>query len=245
MQQTDILSMNRTEKIAGGIFFALYLFVLPFAANPLFSTLSDLWDIAIPDNICSMILYYILFACTLLIFRDSLATETARFLSHRWHTLYSAALGLTAYYVLSTLSHYALEHTLSGIVNLNDLTFSTQIHSAPHSTALIVIFLAPFIEESLFRGYVFGNLRERSRCAAYVLSCLLFAFLHIWQFALTNQNPSYLLLTLQYLVPGLVLAWTYEYSGTLWGNILLHTGINALSVWACLSPYLTAKEPLC
>lgn len=36
---------------------------------------------------------------------------------------------------------------------------------------------------------------------------------------------------LQYLVPGVVLAWVYERSGTLWTAIALHAGVNALSVW--------------
>ena len=36
----------------------------------------------------------------------------------------------------------------------------------------------------------------------------------------------------KYLVPGLVLAWAYDHTGTLWSSILLHAAANALSVWA-------------
>ena len=53
---------------------------------------------------------------------------------------------------------------------------------APRSTVLIVVFLAPVVEEALFRGYVFGNLREYSRGAAYLVSCLVFALIHVWPF---------------------------------------------------------------
>ena len=35
-----------------------------------------------------------------------------------------------------------------------------------------------------------------------------------------------------YLVPGVVLAWAYDRSGTLWTSIALHALANALSVWA-------------
>ena len=67
--------------------------------------------------------------------------------------------------------------------NLNDVSISAQISGEPRTTVLIVVFLAPFIEEVLFRGYVFGSLRDHSRVVAYVVSCVLFAFLHVWQFA--------------------------------------------------------------
>ena len=97
--------------------------------------------------------------------------------------------------------------------NLNDTTISAQIDDAPHMTLLIVIFLAPFVEEVLFRGLVFGNLKSKSRALAYAVSCLLFALLHVWQFAVVKQDVTYFLLMIQYLVPGLVLAWAYDHSG--------------------------------
>ena len=36
----------------------------------------------------------------------------------------------------------------------------------------------------------------------------------------------------KYLVPGLVLAWAYDHTGTLWSSILLHAAANALHVSA-------------
>ena len=58
-------------------------------------------------------------------------------------------------------------------------------------TLLIVIFLAPFVEEVLFRGLVFGNLRGKSACGgATLVSCLLFALLHVWQFAVVKPGSS-------------------------------------------------------
>ena len=116
--------------------------------------------------------------------------------------------------------------------NLNDAAISARTGSAPHMTLLIVVFLAPFVEETLFRGLVFGGLREKSRPLAYAVSCALFALLHVWQFALANRDPAYFLLMVQYLIPGLVLAWAYDHGGTLWASIGLHAGVNALAVLA-------------
>lgn len=56
-----------------------------------------------------------------------------------------------------------------------------------------------------------------------------FALLHVWQFAAAGRDPAYLLPAVQYVVPGLVLAWTYERSGTLWGSVLVHSIVNGIS----------------
>ena len=124
---------------------------------------------------------------------------------------------------------------VSNQTNLNDTTISAQIEDAPHMTLLIVIFLAPFVEEVLFRGLVFGNLRRKSAAVGYLVSCLLFALLHVWQFAVVNRDITYFLLMLQYLVPGLVLAWVYDRTGTLWTSIGLHAAANALSAWTLVA----------
>ena len=126
------------------------------------------------------------------------------------------------------------DHLVETIRAYNTGADFAQIDAAPHVTILIVVFLAPFVEEVLFRGLVFGNLRTKSRLAAYAVSCLLFALLHVWQFAVVNQDITYFLLMIQYLVPGLVLAGVYDYSGTLWASIGLHAAANALSVWSML-----------
>ena len=60
----------------------------------------------------------------------------------------------------------------------------------------------------------------------------LFALVHVWQFAVANRDPAYFLRMVQYLIPGLVLAWAYDHSGTLWSSISLHAGVNALSALA-------------
>lgn len=226
--------MNNLERALGGIFFALYLIVLPFTSDALFTGLSRLLGRPIPDNMRNMIFYYVLFALTVIIFWNYLGHVTGNFFSNFWRTIWTVCLGLVGFYGLNELSYRVLDTVLSGLTNLNDITISAQIHDAPRSTALIIIFLAPFVEEVLFRGYVFGNIRGSNRIAAYIVSCLLFAFLHVWQFAVVSQSLTYFLLMLQYLVPGLVLAWAYEHSGTLWGSILLHMCVNALSVWTIL-----------
>ena len=226
--------MTYGEQIAGVVFFVIYLLVLPFVTTPLFNLAERLLDTTISGAMRNILYYYILFAVTLIIFHGFLARTSRRLLDNLGLACKSAAVGLVGLYGLHELVYRLTNLIFTNRTNLNDTTISAQIDDAPHMTLLIVIFLAPFVEEVLFRGLVFGNLKSKSRALAYAVSCLLFALLHVWQFAVVKQDVTYFLLMIQYLVPGLVLAWAYDHSGTLWSSIALHAAANALSTWAML-----------
>ena len=63
------------------------------------------------------------------------------------------------FYGLNELTYRLTRLVVGNHTNLNDMTISAQIDAAPRTTLLIVVILAPFVEEVLFRGLVFGNLR--------------------------------------------------------------------------------------
>ena len=223
--------MSPGEQIAGTVFFVIYLVVLPFATAPLFRLAERLLAVSISPSLQNAIYYYTLFAVTILIFHGFIGRTTRNFADNLGNACKAVVVGLIALYGLNELMYRLTRLLVNNHTNLNDSTISAQIHDAPRVTLLIVIFLAPFVEEVLFRGLVFGNLKHKSRTVAYAVSCLLFALLHVWQFAVERQ---YFLLMVQYLVPGLVLAWAYDHTGTLWSSVLLHAAANALSVWASM-----------
>lgn len=226
--------MSAGEQIAGTVFFVIYLVVLPFVTAPLFRLVGTLLGTSISPALQNIIYYYLLFAVTILIFHGFLARTSRNFVDNLGEACKTVVVGLIALYGLNELVYRLTSLLMNNQTNLNDTAISAQIQNAPHMTLLIVIFLAPFVEEVLFRGLVFGNLKGKSRTVAYLVSCLLFALLHVWQFAVVRQDMTYFLLMLQYLVPGLVLAWVYDHTGTLWTAIGLHVATNALSVWTIL-----------
>ena len=189
-------------------------------------------DTTINDSLRNVLYYYTLFAVTVLLFHSYLAHTSSRFLDNLNRALSTMLLGLLVFYGANELIFRVCNVLFNSRTNLNDMTIAASINAAPRLTALIIVFLAPFVEEVLFRGLVFGCLKEKSRVAAYVISCVLFAFMHVWTFALSSWDWSYLILMLQYLVPGLVFAWAFDHSGTLWTSILLHATVNALALWA-------------
>ena len=223
--------MTSGEKIAGTILLTVYLVVLPFVTDPLFRFIGRLLDTTVSATVQSIVYYYVLFAVTLIVFHKFIARTSRNFADNLGVACRNMLLGLIALYGLNELVYRLSSLVISNRTNLNDTTISAQIQDAPRVTLLIIVFLAPFIEEVLFRGLVFGNLKSKSRVVAYLVSCLLFALLHVWQFAVVQQDITYFLLMVQYLVPGAVLAWAYESSGTLWTSIGLHAVANALSAW--------------
>lgn len=226
--------MSPGEQIAGTVFFVIYLVVLPFATAPLFRLAERLLGTDIPSALQNAVYYYTLFAVTLIIFHGFLGRTTRNLLDNFGNACKAVVVGLIGLYGLNELVYRLTRLLVNNRTNLNDTTISAQIHDAPRVTLLIVILLAPFVEEVLFRGLVFGNLKSKSRLAAYLVSCLLFALLHVWQFAVVRQDITYFALMVQYLVPGLVLAWAYDHTGTLWSSVFLHAAANALSVWIAL-----------
>ncbi len=226
------VGLSRFETIGGGIFLFFYVLILPFIRDGLFRAIEHLLGTSISAYAEYSIYYYVLFVLTLLIFYNFIGRSTGYFFSNLTNTLAAAGIGLVLFYGFNELLYRTTNVLFGNQVNLNNYSISAQIDDAPRTTLLIVVLIAPFIEEVLFRGYVFGSLKGHGRALAYVVSCFLFAFLHVWQFVggeLLSFNR--LLLLVQYLVPAAVLAWAYDRSGNLWGPTLLHIAANALHVW--------------
>ena len=97
-------------------------------------------------------------------------------------------------------------------------------------TAALAVFLAPLVEEPVFRGAIFSGLWERSRPLAYLVSMLLFSLYHVWGYAL--QDPVCWLYMLQYLPVSWLLCRCYERCNSIWGSIFFHMTVNAVSLSA-------------
>ena len=101
----------------------------------------------------------------------------------------------------------------------------TEIASESHTAALIalgilVICVAPLSEEVFFRGFLFGGLRARfAFWPAALISGAIFGSLHLP--AVESVPPLALF--------GVVLAWVYERTGSIWPAIGVHALQNSLS----------------
>lgn len=91
------------------------------------------------------------------------------------------------------------------------------------ATAILVVGGASLSEELLFRGVIFAGLRKSmSLWPAALISSLLWALLH-----LAGANLAVVAVLAIF---GLVLAWLYERTGSLWAPICAHAINNSLAV---------------
>lgn len=91
--------------------------------------------------------------------------------------------------------------------------------------AALIVFAAPLAEEMLFRGLLFGWLRRHvSFWPSAFASALVFSLLHM----IVEVIPPTIAL-------GLVFAWMYERSGSLWTPVAVHTLHNGLVFGATIT----------
>ncbi len=85
--------------------------------------------------------------------------------------------------------------------------------------------LAPVGEELLFRGYIYPVLKKHSDIYfSAVLSGVFFGLVHGHLWSLVPLS-----------ILGVILAFVYEWSGSLWASILLHAAFNTLTALAIYS----------
>ncbi|KON88133.1 CAAX protease [Sporosarcina globispora] len=81
--------------------------------------------------------------------------------------------------------------------------------------------ISPLYEEIFYRGFLYRFIRSRyGITAGLLISSLIFMVVHI---------PTYNTLPVN-LVTGLVFAWTYEKTGSIWPGIIIHGTFNGLAI---------------
>ncbi|MBA7627835.1 hypothetical protein ES703_35304 [subsurface metagenome] len=118
---------------------------------------------------------------------------------------------------------YAVVVSLLGVESLEPtpLPFDYDPHGASLALlAVLSLIIAPFAEETFFRGFLFTGLGKRFGYSwGAVLSALLFALAHLQMAALV---PIFVL--------GLLLAWLYARTGSLWPCIFTHLFYNSIAL---------------
>jgi membrane protease YdiL (CAAX protease family) len=114
---------------------------------------------------------------------------------------------------------------LLGVETDTDLPEQTYEDLRPIIALVVLsIFLAPIAEETFFRGFVFGALRPRwGWVLAAIASAALFSLAHV-------GNTGYLPVLPSIVGIGVVFAWGYHWSGSIYPPMFAHFAFNTLSV---------------
>lgn len=220
---------SRAELLLALLWLPVHLFLLPRLAVRLFPTLDNSW--------LNIVVYGIGAAYMLLTQFRFLRRDFDPLCDRLFYVLLEVLVSFGAMMLFNMALNSLLVAFLAQAENPNNAAVVDMALTSSGPIAALAIFLAPLVEEPIFRGAVFGGLRHHSRPAAYLLSIALFSGYHIWGYAL--RDPTAWIYALQYIPVSFLLCRIYERTDSLWGSILLHMFVNFVSLNA-----LTALEKL-
>lgn len=216
--------LSRGETVAVLVWLPVHLLALPVLAALLM--LSGL----VSEAVAEFLVYAVGAAYMLLALRRFLRRDFDPLCDRPFRALLTV-LGcyLLSRFGLTLVNLLSLALDLSASNDNNDAVIELVKADLGPASAMAV-FLAPIVEECIFRAGVFGLIRRKSRVLAYAVSALVFGLYHVWSGALSD--PIQLLFVLDYLPSSLALAYAYERTNSIWSSIFLHMLTNALAVAA-------------
>jgi len=220
------VSMNDKERIWGFLYLLAELFALPAALE----AMNRLLPAPLPDAWLNFLYFALNFIFTCFLFRSFLRRCLTRIGKDTGAFLMVTAAGFGIYYLCNLVLNSLILLLAPDFANLNDGNIAQQISGNVPIMFIGTAILVPVAEELLHRGLVFGSLYGRNPYIAYIFSAILFSAIHILGYVMVYPLPHLLLAFLQYLPAGLVLAWAYRKSGSIFSPILIHATVNALAL---------------
>lgn len=229
-KKTTKLSVHLTDKeqIWGIIYLLFSLFVLPY----LLSVFNSFLPVKLNDAWFNFLYFTLNFLFIFWIFHGFFKRSLMFAGTHIGDFLLAVLLGAAAYWLCNWGLSMLFSRVFPQFENLNDSAITAMVHSNFFIMLLGTVIFVPVAEEALHRGLVFGSLYPKSHTAAYILSTVIFAAVHTMNYVGKYDIPSLLLAFLQYVPAGLILAWAYRKSGSIFASILIHSMVNAISLFS-------------
>lgn len=213
------------ETLNGFVYIAFQLLLLPTILQWLDHQLGN----PLNDAELNFLYYLINFIAMLLLFHSFLGRNLGQAFQHPFYLCQAVILGLAAYYTFFLLTQWAISLLVPGFSNYNDESIIAMSGTNRFLMLIGTVVLVPPVEECFFRGLIFRNLYGKNRWAAYGVSILAFACIHILGYIGMYSPIELTMAVLQYLPAGIWLAWSYTKADTIFAPILVHAAINYLS----------------
>lgn len=211
------------QRIWGLIYLPLHIVVLP-----LFLSMLQFYVPGVLNELTANVVYYGLgFLFCLILMWKYLRSAYDKLCDNKILNAAAFISAYVAYFILSLVASLVLMAVMGDeLLNPNNEAVDQLAQNNARMVMALSVFLAPVVEEILFRGVLFGSLRKKSRAAAYIVSILVFGFYHVWQYALVYMDWRLLIYAIQYIAPGYALCWLYERTSCIWLPIFMHMAIN-------------------
>lgn len=221
--------MTASEGQRGAVFFLLYLLVLPRLNAWAQQVLMGDGEALVAE--ANVIYYSFLFLITLFVFWGFLRKDLEGLLDWLPENLFGMVLGLVGAGGVTLLLH-RLPFVPK---DPSFLQYAEEFSAAPTATLVLILVLIPLVEETLFRGLFFGQLRGYSRTLALPVSILFYALAHVWRYALEAGDIRLLVPLVCLSLPmSIALTWCYDNGGSVWSCVVLHGALNGLGLLLAL-----------
>lgn len=217
---------SKQETMAGFCYLAFQMLLLPSLLVFINGTL----DTPLPDAELNFLFYLVNFIAVLVIFHDFLNQSLRQALSHPADLCQAVILGFVAYYACFWVVNFLATTLLPSYHNYNDEAIASMNRGNAFLMLIGTVVLVPPVEECLYRGLIFRNLLGKNRVAAYAVSMVAFAAIHILGYIGQYSVLELLVAVVQYLPAGLCLAWSYCKGNTIFAPIFIHAAVNYLTI---------------
>lgn len=237
MKESFVSRLNGKQKAIGFIILMpFYFYVSPMLINILiyifvkcFPSNYDNITLTIALNFGNVALVFIALFLT---FKDYIITSWMKFRENSYSLIkWVFTKGIFILYGTSILCNLLVTIFKGDIstTSANQNLFLSMLDANAFIMVIQAVILAPLVEELLFRGLLYGSLREYSKILAFAVSSLVFGFIHIYN-GLFAGDISQLLYLISYGGMGFIFAYTYEKNGNIAAPILLHMLNNGIAV---------------
>ena len=229
-KKNKLLSIRVTDKeqIWGIIYLLFSLFLLP----SLLAEFNQLLPAPLNKTWFNFLYFSLNFLFIILIFHGFFKRSLMYAGSHFWDFLLAVLVGSAVYWLCNWGLSRLFGWLFPDFANLNDQTLSAMVHDNFFIMLLGTVVFVPVAEEALHRGLIFGSLYPKSHWAAYAISTVVFAAVHLMNYLGAYSVPNLILAFIQYLPAGLALAWAYRKSGSIFASIVIHATINAIGLFS-------------
>lgn len=221
--------MTRGETIFGWV----YMIAMQFVMLP-FVLLVEYFDIRISALGVNMIFFTLNLVLVVLFCHRFLVKNLRALGKNIGNTLAYSLAGFVIYWAMNIVVGLIIVLCFPDFTNANDAYIEAMSGDGFWLLFVGTVLLVPIVEETIFRGAVFGSLDRVNRPLAYVVSVLLFSAVHVVGYIGTEDFTltTALVSLLQYIPPSICLAWVYTKTDTIFASTLVHAAVNFLGMMA-------------
>lgn len=223
------LPMSKAEVIVGWVWVFVHVFALGYLVNAASVLCARFFGSPLTDVQKEIMYFAVSTAFIVLTMWNYLRISIGDLARNTFDALSAVAIGYAVMILLVWLIRLVVGLVFPGA------SLPSGVRLNPGAFWVVGIILAPIAEEVLFRGVVFGFIREQNAVAAYIISAFLFSLYHMWEGILAGFNPAMLWALVLWVPASIVLGWSYARGRTVLAPIVLHVLLNALLVtveWA-------------